>query len=234
MSRVSMASPSLSARELEALRANAPTADSILDEGLAELNAEIENTYDQEEAGRRAAVDPTLSLAPDVNLDSDLDSELDQMNARLDAQLAEQREQEENKAPEPEPEMTLQDCVIKTFRDLPGRPTDEQISALKSRYGEVNVIAFGKKDVFLYTYLRRSQFDRIREVVTKAAQVQGMGDPDRMLREKVLQSTVVWPKLTVEFFHGARAGTMDSLFDVIMLSSYFLTPQQAMQLTAQL
>ena len=66
---------------------------------------------------------------------------------------------------------------------------------------------------------------------------QAGADMSDMMREKVIQSCVLYPppkSLTLEFFYRSRAGVIDSLYDSIMLHSYFLQPQQTMMLTAQL
>ena len=56
-----------------------------------------------------------------------------------------------------------------------------------------------------------------------------------MLKEKVVQNCVLWPKpLPVEFFYNSRAGIVDGLYEAIMIQSGFLSPQQLMLLTTQL
>ena len=61
-------------------------------------------------------------------------------------------------------------------------------------------------------------------------------DPEELLREKVIQMTVKWPRgiSSPEFLYNSRAGVVPTLYQTILLHSYFLSPQQAMMLTAQL
>jgi hypothetical protein len=170
---------------------------------------------------------------------------LEQVNARLDAQIAAQnaRRAEEaeaaSEAPvqEVEPEMDIQQQVLKLLKDRKGSPSQAQIAAWKAKAGEdgVQVLAMGKSDVYVFTYLTYSNFQQIQAAVAKQAQIDGMGaDPEKFMMEHVLKSCVLWPKLSVEFFYQSRSGVIPTLYSSVMLHSYHLTPQQAMVLTAQL
>ena len=68
------------------------------------------------------------------------------------------------------------------------------------------------------------------------AQSQDLGNKaEDNLKESVLKHCVLWPKVdALEFLYNSRAGVIDTLFELIMLNSYFLTPQQSLQLTVSL
>jgi hypothetical protein len=95
-------------------------------------------------------------------------------------------------------------------------------------------MAFGEGDVYIFTHLKRGQWKKIQELMQKA-QAQGQIDVEDMLKEKTVIYCTLWPTpLPIEFFYNSKAGVVDSLYQVILLNSYFLSPQQAMMLTTQL
>ena len=94
-------------------------------------------------------------------------------------------------------------------------------------------MALSEDDIYIFTHLKRGQWQKIQEIIAKAAEV-GNADAEDKLKEKVIQHCVLWPSLTLEFFYNSKAGVIDSLYQVILLNSFFLTPQQAMLLTTQL
>jgi hypothetical protein len=255
-----MPSKQLSARELEILAraTNSPTADDILENPYAaqELNEEIEQNFDQEVARKFAAEDPTLQgatqqLGEDIPVEpqeDDVSNELDTLS-ELEKQIkaakvAEQAEQATQPETEPEsaskemtPEEKLNQQIMDAFHKLPGRPSEKQIAVWKKQYGMhgVNLIALSEQDIYVYTHLTKGQWDRIQEVVNQAASTEAFAKKaDSIAKEKVLQYTVLWPKLTTEFFYNSRAGTMDTLYNIVMYNSYFFPPEQAMRLTVSL
>ena len=235
--------------QIRALQRNAPTANDILEneEYLNELSKEIQNSYDQAEAIEKASADRSLppvlktaakEVAPVSTFDPD---------AELEAELARLADAP-SPAPAPEPEPELEDeldpeearkgQIMEILRGCVDAPSEAQIEAWKTQYGKngVNATAFGEGEAYVFTYLRRSSWQKINEVVAKAAEKQVLqsGSADIELKQKVLQHCVLYPRLTVEFFYNSRAGVLDTLFEIIMLHSYFLNAQQAMMLTTQL
>lgn len=157
----------------------------------------------------------------------DLDAELDSLDKQLDAQAA---------APEAAEGQTMQEQIMQLLKDTPGAPDNTQIGLWKRQHGDnaVHVMALGEGDVYIFTHLKRGQWKKIQELMAKAQQ-SGSQDVEDQLKEKVISHCVLWPSpLGVEFFYNSRAGVVDSLYQVILLNSYFLSPQQAMLLTTQL
>ena len=160
----------------------------------------------------------------------DLDQELEAASAELEAR---EKPVEEN---EFTGEDAMRDQIMEVLRNTKGAPGEGQIAAWKSQYGEknVHVMAFGEGDVYIFTHLKRGQWKKIQELMQKA-QEQGATDVEDSLKEKVISYCTLWPKpLPIEFFYNSKAGVVDSLYQVILLNSYFLSPQQAMMLTTQL
>ena len=159
----------------------------------------------------------------EMNLDSELDALDEQLNAPAEA---------EQQAPEGQ---SMQDQVLQLLKDAPNAPTEKQIAMWKRQHGKnaVHLMGLGEGDVYIFTHLKRGQWKKIQELMAKAQQT-GAQDVEDQLKEKVIQHCVMWPQLGVEFFYNSRAGIVDSLYQVILLNSYFLSPQQAMLLTTQL
>lgn len=174
---------------------------------------------------------PTKSEAPMST--SDLDRELDATLATMRKQAAPQPAPAP--APEPEEEVTFKSQVEELLSKIPGAPTPGQIEALKKQHGGLYATAFSETDIFLYTFLKRSQWNKIREIIElKSEKIEGT-DPQRELKEKVVKACVQYPNVhKEEFMYSAPAGLIDTLFELIMLHSYFLNTQQAMQLTVSL
>jgi hypothetical protein len=257
----------LSRRQRDALAANSPSPDDILNnpEYIKELNDEISGSYNQRKAASQAAKDPTLQGAKPFTFDQepkmptkpepaplmpkdDLDEELERVTRAFEKERK-KREVEQQKAAEAatpaQPEKTQEEMIREQIMELlkrtPGAPNEAQIAQLKKAYGEngVHVVALGDGDVYIFTHLRRGQWKKIQEIVAKAAQTEAFGGKaDDMLKEKVIQHCILFPQGARDgdptFLTNSRAGVIDTLFELVMLHSYFLTPQQAMQLTISL
>lgn len=256
--------PGLSKKQREALAANSPSPDDILNnlDFVKELNEEISTSYNQKKAIAAAAKDSSLQGAkpfefePEPKMKSsptppapvdDLDAELEKLNKVLESERR-KREVEARKAEATAPVATektqeeiIRDQIMELLQKTPGAPTEAQIGQLKKTYGEngVHVTALGEGDVYIFTHLRRGQWKKIQEFVAKAAQTEAFGGKaEDILKEKVIQHCVLFPQGArdgdVTFLTNSRAGVIDTLFEIIMLHSYFLTPQQSMQLTISL
>ena len=259
MSRIQLSGNGLSARALQMMRSNSPTgADIVNNQGLFdELSEEIQNTYtpSEEDLAKAKAdgyVEPTK--APPVKKEVlmreyDPEAELAREEAELDKQLEAQRLQKEEEAekarkeaaenPEAAASAAAQDMrsrILALLRGHANAPSQAQIDAWKAKYKDVQVLALGEGDVYVFTYLRRGQHQKILSVVAKAAQSEQFNQkPEDMQKEKILQYTVLWPRpLTVEFLHNSRAGVIDTLTNVILANSYFVPIENALGLTTKL
>lgn len=124
-----------------------------------------------------------------------------------------------------------QDQVLQLFHDRKDKPTEAQILEWKDQYGQNNIQVFaGARDqVYVFTNVSGRQWDKIQSLNDKLSEASA-----RKVRDAVLKSCILWPKVDDQWIGSAHAGLPDSLFTVIMLNSYFLSPQQAMALTTML
>lgn len=251
----------LNARQLAALRSNTPTANDILQDGvLDELNEEIVKNYPQETSVpvqtapvqrlvQRSVLKPVAPAptAKQLSVDDELDEVNRQAQAKLEARRKELEKEKEAKRVEAEsatqqsenPEDALRGQIIGALKGLKGAPTEANIAAWKREHGEngVYVIALNEQDVFVFTFVRRGQWQKILQATAAAqkAELNQNQSADDMLKENVLKYTILWPRpLTTEFWYNSRAGTIDTLYNVIMANSSFLQLNQAMVLTTQL
>lgn len=243
----------LNSAQLEALKSVSPTGNQIL-ENLDSLNEEIDETKDT--AKVLPKTEPVRKVRPGQKIEkqkrgpkrrlnkkrntdmNDLDSELAQMEEELltskkqvDASASTETQQEVEA-----PEDAMKNQILEALKGLKGSPSQAQINAWKDARGanSVYVMAFSESDVYIYSFLTRGQHQKIQEIVKKAQET-GNINIENMLKEKVVQNCVLWPRpLPVEFFYNSRAGVVDGLYEAIMIQSGFLSPQQLMLLTTQL
>ena len=234
--------------QLELLKKNSPTADEIL-EHVDELAEEARDAAMQSGAVvLEEEVEPdTVVKLPEVALptpskkrgsvgqkfnpserakpqgeEMDLDKELEDIKQEADvaSPVAED----------------MRSQILELLKNTPGAPSPQAIAKMKAEKGEnaVHVIAFGEGDVYIYTHLDRGTWKKVNETMIQLQQQGNEPNLEDKLKEKVIQYSVLWPALPLEFFYKSRAGVVDSLYQVIMLQSYFLTPQQSISLSIQL
>jgi len=153
-----------------------------------------------------------------MNLDEELESLANQTSG-----------QEEN------PEAMMKQQIFELLENRPDAPSINQIKIWKDEYGQsgVHVMAFGQDDVYVYHHLTRKQWRTIKDIMSKLDPEQS-DEVEEKLKEKVCVGCVLYPKLDAKWVENCKAGVIDSLYQMILLNSGFLTPQQAMLLTAQL
>ena len=235
--------------QLEALKSVSPTGNQIL-ENLDSLNEEIDESITKNipkakgvkkvRPGQEVRVEQSkpkrrLNRKRKNQEMNDLDSELAEMEKQLTAEK-EAASQNQTQAQAETPEDAMKNQILEALKGLKGSPSQAQINAWKDARGanSVYVMAFSESDVYIYSFLTRGQHQKIQEIVKKAQET-GNINIENMLKEKVVQNCVLWPKpLPVEFFYNSRAGVVDGLYEAIMIQSGFLSPQQLMLLTTQL
>jgi len=156
--------------------------------------------------------------------------ELDKTLSEIEAQVQEAKTPPPASVPE-----DMHSQILKLLSERPDSPPPSQILEWKERYGQsgVRVFAGERDEVYIFTHLTGKQWDKI-QTLNEKLQSQPNAATSRKVRDAVLKSCVLWPKLDDQWLADSRAGLPDSLFTVIMMNSYFLSPQQAMALTTTL
>jgi len=133
------------------------------------------------------------------------------------------------------PAGTLRKELFALMAEGENPPTVETINKWRAEYGKGNLhlVGFGYGHVYIFKPLTLSVWRSIREM-GGAQQELGHKDVEGFMKEKVAQQCVLWPQMKKNHFETAHAGVLENLYNVIMLNSYMLTPQQAMALTIEL
>lgn len=167
-----------------------------------------------------------------------LEEELAMLEKEIEKKNIQQENPEAVFSDEPAPEQVeMKDQILQILKNLENAPSEEMINAWKEKYGKsgVHVMAFGEDDVYIYHHLTRGEWRKIKEIMNKLKESSDDADLiEEKLKEKVVLYCVLFPSVNEQWLDNCKAGVLDSLYQMILLNSGFLTPQQAMLLTTQL
>lgn len=132
-------------------------------------------------------------------------------------------------------ETVMRSQIYDLLNKRPDAPSDGQIKLWKEEFGNngIHVMAFGTDEVYIYHHITRKQWKTIKDLMSKVEGKEAE-ELEEKLKEKVTLSCILYPKLNMNWIDNCKAGVIDSLYQMILLNSGFLTPQQAMLLTTQL
>lgn len=133
-----------------------------------------------------------------------------------------------------QPEM--KDQILELLSSDPNAPGVETVNAWKERFGAngIHVMAFGEGDIYIFHHLTRGEWRKIKDLMSKLAETDDQETIEEKLKEKVVLYCVLYPSIDERWLDYCKAGILDSLYQMILLNSGFLTPQQAMLLTTSL
>ena len=184
-----------------------------------------------QEIAKPTIIETIIEESKKMSLDNDLDSILEE---------AQPKAQEET----PEPERVTQadssdnmrQQILGMLANDENAPSLEEIESWKDKYGKngIHVMSFGDNDNYIYHHLTRGEWKKIKEVMKRLRDSENAEELEEKLKEKVVCGCVVWPEADEKWLESSKAGIIDSLYQMILLNSGFLTPQQAMLLTTQL
>jgi len=177
---------------------------------------------------------PIQRIEPMIDLDAELSklsNEIDKKKAPPPAPAPVVQE-----APKQQEPFVVRDQIMELLAQEPNAPSYETIQAWKDRYGKtgIHVMAFGEGEVYVYHHLTRGEWKKIKELMNKLKESEDAEEVEEKLKEKVVLYCVLYPNLNNNWLEYCKAGVLDSLYQMILLNSGFLTPQQAMLLTTQL
>jgi hypothetical protein len=161
-------------------------------------------------------------------------SEIDELQ-----KLIEDLQPKEEQVAEEEPVVSVEDQmrsdILSLFKNAPEAPDEAQIKFWKDKYGETSVrlFALDENNIYIYSYLSLEQWEQIQGLMQKLAGTPKAEEAEKLIKEHVIKTAVLWPKNPLAQTRK-RAGLSDAIYQLIMINSYFLTPQQAMTMTVQL
>lgn len=164
----------------------------------------------------------------DQDLDELLEAPLDDEEELLvlDEDEFELSQEEEKELKRLQAKLKRQDIILRTFASLEERPTDEQIEGFKQQYGECYLASFSEKENFLFRPLKRQEW---RNLMAQTAKLD-----EFKKSEAIVMRGIVFPKLNNMNIGSLAAGTVDSLRDLILEASNFMSPDRSVQLVRKL
>lgn len=131
----------------------------------------------------------------------------------------------QDEAPEKEDEKKkLKDPIMEHWATMKERPGDDQIEAWKAQFGECFLMSFDANENYVWRPIKRLEYKNILQ----------QAKDDAHYHEMVVQRCVLWPSIGPDVLTGGKAGTIPTLYAVIMEGSNFLEPDQAVMLVRKL
>ena len=174
----------------------------------------------------------TDNFYAEQNLDNILSMDIDEIQKDIPVDQPEAdyllSEEEEKQLQELLKKKSQSDFIMQTFKSLEKRPTEEDIEALKVKYGEVYLVSLSEKENFLFRPLKRREWGELMQRFEKAKL------PDRQRTEGIVMAGVVWPVLNQANINVLSAGGVDTIRNLILEASNFMEPERAVTLVRKL
>lgn len=119
-----------------------------------------------------------------------------------------------------------EDLVMKTYKSLEQRPSEEQIEEWKKRFGDVYLVSLSEHENFLFRPLKRLEWNQLTAQILKL--------PEAKKTEAILMRAVIFPKLTQNNVQVLTAGAPDTIRNLILEASNFIEPDRAVRLVRKL
>jgi len=158
----------------------------------------------------KGTVDDFLANAPDMEED----------------QVEELEEEEE--------EAVVLDPIDALLMDFPNAPQKEVIEKWKAHFGSVHAFVPNGNEAYLFRPLRRVEYTNIAKDIARLRETAAaQADPSMVettTHEKVVSAAMLWPNDlgSLEKIQNSPAGLFTTLFELIMRTSHFIAPEQAM------
>ncbi len=184
----------------------------------------------------KAAEKTTIEKIVEEKQTMSLDQELDSLITEAKPKQAEVVEEQPEVITQQDSNNNMRNQILDLLASDPDTPSVEQIDGWKDEYGQngLHVMSFGDSDNYIYHHLTRGEWKKIKDVMKRLRDSENAEELEEKLKEKVVCNCILWPKADQAWLENSKAGIVDSLYQMILLNSGFLTPQQAMLLTTQL
>jgi len=106
-------------------------------------------------------------------------------------------------------------------------PDKEKVAAWKNRYRRVRLLPLSDEEVYLIRPIKRNEYKALLlDAAPKNPEAaNAQSEIENFLRERIVSTCVLWPKLDTAQFADTFAGTVDSLYTVIMDASNFISQE---------
>jgi hypothetical protein len=208
-------------------------AKQTIEENIEIKEKTILNTLIENNIKENIKENDSSNLIEEKENKMDLEKELEALSAKAQPKVQEEVVEVQE---EQTPQADLRDQIMSLLGNEPNAPTMEHIEAWKEHYGKsgIHVMAFGEGEVYIYHHLTRGEWKKLKELMARLQESENADEIEEQLKEKVVMHCILWPSVDANWLDKCKAGVIDSLYQMILLNSGFLTPQQAMLLTTQL
>lgn len=138
-------------------------------------------------------------------------------------------EEEEQKEEETQEEKEPENAGEALFA-FPGSPNQDQIEEWKQLHGEVLVSAFSEKELFVFRPVSRAEWTNLQLHLQNAKEPITQQEVERL----VVDTCVLWASQPGIAAIDQKAGTLSTLHEQVLQSSYFVNPAYAASLVARL
>lgn len=157
-------------------------------------------------------------------LDEGFDAELEQEPSLEDLGLTPEEQKLFARIQE---KLKYTDPVLKALAEMKSPPSEELINSLKEQTGdEVYFITLSEKENFLFRPIRRQEWRTLMEQTAKLNSFKR--------DEALVAKAILYPKIGPSAMGALNAGTIETLKEMILRASNFMTPEQAIQSTRKL
>lgn len=119
-----------------------------------------------------------------------------------------------------------EDLILKTYKSLENKPSDEEIDGWKKRFGDIYLVSLSEKENFIFRALRRQEW---RQLMTQVAKF-----PEAKKTEAIITRAILYPKMSEANVAVLTAGAPDTIRNLVLEASNFLEPERAVQLVRKL
>lgn len=120
-----------------------------------------------------------------------------------------------------------QDPIMEFYKQLETKPSDEQIEMWKEQVGDVYFAQISEQEYFVFRAIKRKEW---RDLLKRLEQVK---DPLKQ-DEAIVMKGVLYPQLDNLKVNLLSAGSVNTMKDLIMQASNFLSAEYALQLVRKL
>lgn len=124
-----------------------------------------------------------------------------------------------------------------------GAPSEDDIKRWRRTHGDVFITGLTDDEVFVWRTVKRLEYKNILTRVASAAQAMARTQSamtnaeegrNSLFMEEVCKTCVLWPEINVDQLTFSKAGTMDTLCNLILEASNFVSHGLAVRLTRKL
>lgn len=119
-----------------------------------------------------------------------------------------------------------EDVILKTYKSLENKPSDEEINLWKQKFGDIYLVSLSERENFVFRALRRQEW---RQLMTQVAKL-----PEAKKTEAIVMRGILYPKMSEANVAVLTAGAPDTIRNLILEASNFLEPERAVQLVRKL